>query len=218
MGARSYTLIEKYKDFIKGDLVEIGSERGEGSTQFFSNFAKENNLNFYSIDFEKGAYERAESIIGENAYCMTGEDFLDNVYKQKESKIGAAYLDNFDFCYPNLVGSQLISDQSSLYDQYGIKLNNDNSKLAHLNQTKKIIENYIDGFCLLMFDDTYINTPERITSYRKSKMTKKEQLLKLDYDGKGGTAVPYLLNKGWKPVDYNFNGSPNDGFIFLSNE
>jgi hypothetical protein len=73
MGAAAYKLIEKYKDLIKGDIVEIGSDRGEGSTQYLSDFSRQNNLNFYSIDFEGGAFQRARNIIGENAYCMKGD-------------------------------------------------------------------------------------------------------------------------------------------------
>ena len=197
MGAGAFRRFEAYVEFIKGDIVEIGSERGEGSTRYLADMAMRNNLTFYSIDFEKEAYERAKKIIGDNAFQMLGEDFLDR-YEGSKDKIGFAYLDNFDFEYPHLVGSDLIKNQKALYNKYEIELNNENSKAVHLLQTKKVVK-YADDICIILFDDTYIN----------------EQGI---YDGKGGTAVPYLLKEGWNILDSQLHGPFLTQYVTLINQ
>jgi len=185
MGAGAFRKIEEYIHLIKGDIVEIGSEQErttpiDGSTRYFAEIAKENNFNFYSVDFEQKAYERAKFLIGDNAFQMLGEDFLDR-YEKSRDKIAFAYLDNFDFEYPQLIGSRLIYEQKKTYSGYGLELSNENSKMAHLIQTKKVVR-HAAKTCIIVFDDTYINKNG-------------------DYDGKGGTAVPYLIKSGWHIID-----------------
>jgi hypothetical protein len=197
MGDRPYVKIEEYKELLKGDVVEIGSERGEGSTLFLSNFAKANNLNFYSVDFESKAHQKAKNIIEGNAFQMIGEDFLDR-YEKSKDKIACAYLDNFDFEFDCLVGSRLIEQQKKSYSGYGIELSNENSKKAHLVQTKKVVKHAAET-CIIIFDDTF----------------KRGEIG--DYDGKGGAAVPYLLDVGW----YILDASPprvNGGYVIFSNK
>jgi hypothetical protein len=49
-----YTKFQDYIDKIdRGAWVEIGVDRGEGSTQFFSNLAKEHATRFYAVDLIK---------------------------------------------------------------------------------------------------------------------------------------------------------------------
>ena len=49
MGARAYTLIQNHLENITGAVVEIGSERNEGSTTFLHKICKENDIKFDSI-------------------------------------------------------------------------------------------------------------------------------------------------------------------------
>lgn len=190
MGAQAYKIIEKYQQYLQGDIIEIGSERGEGSTSFFHQFATKQQLHFYSVDMEAASYNNAHRIIGECAYHMRGEDFLQQHYGNKNAKITFAYLDNFDFIYPYIEGSAMVAKQIKTYEKNGLTMNNDNSKQAHLTQANIIMQHYAAKFCYLLFDDTYINDDNA-------------------FDGKGGLAVPMLLRHGWILADYNFVGKPH---------
>ena len=199
MGARAYKMIEELQQHfidnsekMDGDIIEIGAERevvvnnekvadGEGSTRYLKSFAKQNSLNFYSVDFDENVYNSNKATMGENIFHMKGEDFLEKVYPNLDSssgKICFAYLDNFDYIFPEIEGRDFINEQISLYKKYGVEMNNDNSKLAHLKQSK-LVHKYKSNNCFILFDDTYINH-------------------KGEYSGKGGTSIPWLLDRGWK--------------------
>lgn len=193
MGAGAFRIIEKYQKYLNGDIVEIGSERGEGSTSFFHQFAQAKNLNFYSVDMEHNSYQNAFNIIGDNAYHMRGEDFLMNDYSKKQAKITFLYLDNFDFIYPYIAQKPFIQEQIAAYKRNGLEMNNDNSKKAHFDQMQLVLNNFLADFCYILFDDTYINDYGH-------------------FDGKGGTCVPALLRKGWVMADYNFTGQPHESW------
>lgn len=99
MGARAYTLIGA-KDFQlrRGStLLEIGSERGEGSTNWLFNYAQRMGLHFITVDFSRDIYERAREIVGSRAFHITGEDFLD--LGSPPSLVSFAYLDNVDWIW-----------------------------------------------------------------------------------------------------------------------
>ena len=177
MGARAYKIIEQLSQYITNDIVEIGSERGEGSTLYFKSFSKDKN-NFYTVDFDNTIYKNAKNIVGANAYHMTGEKFLEEEYPKLSGKISFAYLDNFDYIFPEIEGRNFIRKQIEQYKEYGVQMNNDNSKLAHLNQAK-LIDKYAADACFILFDDTYIDHTG-------------------EYSGKGGTAIMWLLENGWK--------------------
>tara|TARA_Y100001938_G_scaffold147304_1_gene228181 strand:- start:593 stop:1267 length:675 start_codon:yes stop_codon:yes gene_type:complete len=193
MGAKAYTMIEEVKQHftsnlekMKGDIIEIGSERGEGSTTFLKSFANQNSMNFYTVDLDKNVYDGAKSIVGKDAFNMTGEEFLENVYPNLDSssgKICFAYLDNFDYIFPEIESRNFVKEQIELYKTYDVEMNNDNSKLAHLKQSK-LIHKYKSDNCFILFDDTYINHQG-------------------NYSGKGGTSIPWLLDNGWEILNEN---------------
>ena len=111
-----------------------------------------------------------------HAFCMTGEEFLRT---QLTEKICYAYLDNFDYIYdPNNL-PWWVEGQIKRYQQLGVEMNNTNSQHAHLLQAKMCVANAQDR-CVIQLDDTF-----------KHGNT---------WSGKGGTAVPYLVDQGWKIV------------------
>lgn len=201
MGAKAYDILEDLLNLTKqftqehdsdelvmnGDIVEIGSERGDGSTKHIRDVAEKHSLNFYTVDYEQKAYElvRDELGMGENAFQMTGEHFLENIYSELDSstgKISFAYLDNFDYAFPELVvaGKDFLDNQKKTYEDYGIEYNNENSKKAHLEQSK-LVHKYASNNCFILFDDTYLEVDG-------------------SYGGKGATAIPWLEKNGWKIV------------------
>ena len=170
MGAKAYKLIESLN--IEGCIVEIGSERTEGSTTFLYNFAKSNGLAFYTVDFNKDQYINALKITkGRGAYNMTGEEFLGNVFPLLEEKIGFAYLDNFDLVTND---GRDWTQRKCLYKSYGFDMNNTNSKIAHMTQSL-LVEKHSSKNCHIIFDDTWL------TNYN-------------EYEGKGAWAIRPMIN------------------------
>lgn len=188
MGSKAYSLIDKYcKTFKENEVVvEIGSLRGEGSTDYIAKFCKERDITFYSIDFESSAYNRVKNIEGVYVYRCTGENFLLNIFPKLggleggKLKIRFAYLDNFDWIWDGTIEADWIKDQISLYKKYNLDMNNENSQRAHYEQSV-LIDKYSSDNCLVLFDDTW-------------------QTYDGGYSGKGGRAVPMLLSLGYKLV------------------
>ena len=191
MGDSAYNVIEKYCDQLHGSIVEIGSTRGEGSTEYFSHFVGVNKqFKFYSIDFEEGAFGRAFKLPNVIAYCLKGEDFLNTVFPRSE-KICFAYLDNFDWIWKHTDYDDCILEQKAIYRQYKLSMNNRNSQLSHLRQSV-LVDKLAADKCVILFDDTF------------SDMVGEDQY----FSGKGGMAVPWLINNGWN-LDVEHNKSYN---------
>lgn len=170
--------IIQYASVLEGSVVEIGSERGEGSTAFLSNFCKKFGLKFYSVDFEDNAYQRAKNIPNTIAIQSTGEEFLRNF--PKGEKICYAYLDNHDWNYGD---EELHARTKRKYDLYGLDLSNKNSQQAHLDQAMLVSE-LASKKCIISFDDTFYDDELKCVS------------------GKGGTAHTWLSSKGWSNYKY----------------
>lgn len=143
MGARAYTLIEDMK-FRDGDcVVEIGAERGEGSTRYLQKFCKSKGIPFFSIDIKPTRL---------GTLRMSGEVFL----KHFTANVRFAYLDNYDYIFPGVENAPWIKAQQRQYKRYGYNMNNDNSKQAHLDQALMICDMSDKGSRILL-DDTYFD-------------------------------------------------------------
>lgn len=188
MGARAYTIIESLE--IGGSVVEIGSERSEGSTTFLYNFCQKNNHKFYTIDFNKDQYLNALHITrGHGAYNMLGEEFLGNIFSLLHEKISFAYLDNFDLVTHD---GRDWTERKGLYKNYGLDMNNTNSKIAHMTQAL-LIERYAANNCHILFDDTWIDKYSG------------------DYEGKGAWAIRPLIKCGFEIINIPFVGLEPEG-------
>jgi hypothetical protein len=201
MGANKYSLIEKVMQYYKGGIVlEIGMERGEGSTIFLNDFCKKNNLEFYSVDFDPNQLLSVQSLDWVIPVTMTGEEFLLNHFKEKNKKIFFAYLDNFDYIHDHIRGHQQIIDQQKRYKLYGLDMDDDNhsSNRAHLLQTVLIDIDFAAESCFFLFDDTW--------RWRENEK----------WYGKGALAVPYLLSKDYKIIEKSHDDYNNyNGFVLL---
>lgn len=197
MGAGKFTVINSLELDNDGVVLEIGSERGEGSTQYIYDFCKQNDLVFFTIDFEDDAFSRAKNICGECAYQKKGEDFLNSFeWKQMDKNITFAYLDNFDWMWNPNITDDSYTRQISLYSSYDLEMNNGNSQLAHLDQAK-LVDTFSSETCYILFDDTFVNSNG-------------------DFDGKGGLAISYLLENNWEIVQRQDDGlSPEFGWFLL---
>ncbi|MCX6779054.1 MAG: hypothetical protein NTU97_02390 [Candidatus Magasanikbacteria bacterium] len=197
MGAKPYTQVKNLD--ITGAIIEIGSERSEGSTTFLYNFAKANNFPFYTVDFNKEQYFNALRITnGHGAYNMSGEEFLGNIFPLLGEKISFAYLDNFDLITND---GRDWEKRKALYKQYGFDMTNTNSKIAHMTQAV-LIEKYQAKTCHIIFDDTWIDS------------------LSKEFQGKGAWAIRPLQHAKFKIQNNIFVGSEIDGlkngFVLMS--
>ena len=188
-----HSVIKPLMESLVGSVVEIGSDRGGGSTRALSELCENFGLKFYSVDFEEGAFLRAQEIIGDGAYQMTGEFFLSDVFP-KEERICLAYLDNFDLVWPAIEEKPRVLRIAKLYQEYGFEMTNTESKRVHLLQCIEI-EKLAAGKCIVVLDDTW---------FRRT-----------GFDGKGGLAAPHLVKMGFNLFHVTTGPSPHHCFIML---
>jgi len=187
MGAKLHTKILEYlPQLSEGVLLEIGSDRGEGSTQFFAGLVYGTDRELYAVDpsdFVAANVMQYEHYIDNFTFTQTtGEIFLSKFKK----KICYAYLDNYDYNNwenePKNTWEPWVIEMISEYD------NHSNAKCVqvHLQQAQMIAKLAADK-CIIQFDDTYGNIDEHLM-------------------GKGATAVPWLLENGWHTVHISDEG------------
>ncbi len=167
LGARAYPLIDNYAGSVTSSIIEIGGERGEGSTSFFQRFADRLRVPFHTVDMVNTGY--------------TGERWLREVFPGKREKVSFAYLDNFDWTFETFKRESWLLQQIADYASAGIVMNNANSMAVHLEQTQ-LLEPFAAADCAVLFDDTW-QTPDG------------------PWTGKGGTAIPWLLSRGWRVLE-----------------
>jgi hypothetical protein len=177
MGAKAYDIIEKYNGFLHGPVVEIGSERGEGSTEYLRAFCDPHGLPFFSVDIDEKVHERAKALLGMQAFCMSGERFLEVI---APFPISFLYLDNFDWIWTPKDDEKLMP-QRNRYRELGYEMTNLNSQAAHLRQMELALPLMAEK-CVVLLDDTYATD---------------EPPHRRRFDGKGGAVVPYLIAHGF---------------------
>lgn len=200
MGAKSYKLIESL-NISEGAVVEIGSERAEGSTTYLSTHCETKGIPFYTIDFNKDQYLNALRITnGVGAFNMTGEEFLSNIFPLLNQKISFVYLDNFDLVTGD---GRDWTQRKSLYKSYGLEMSNINSKIAHMTQAI-LAEKYANQKCHILFDDTWIDSCSK------------------QFEGKGAWAINPLIYAGFKIKNDVFEGAETEGlkngYVLMSRE
>jgi hypothetical protein len=86
-GGAPYRVLEEMADDLDagGSFVEIGSDRGEGSTSWLSGFASRTGRDFFSVDFAPEGHENARRVCGVCAHRGLGEEFLSGDF----SKVGS---------------------------------------------------------------------------------------------------------------------------------
>lgn len=191
-----YKNVEKYLDQIdNGSWVEIGVDRGEGSTRFFADLAAQRGNKFYGVDADPEQIARAtsnfsaEGTMPEHVRLVAakGEDFLLNWSNNKpEEKISLAYLDNFDWDY--WLGKQeesFVPIQKQHYrDTMKIEMLNINSQITHLAQAVRMLPLMADN-SIIVCDDTWFHPSEGI------------------FIGKCSAVIPLLLISGYTILDHS---------------
>lgn len=181
MGAQAYRIFEQHSDVADDEcVVEVGSERGEGSTSWFSQFCGERGIAFYTVDIDPEVHEGAKALIGAcsscSAHLISGEEFLGTI----EKKIRFAYLDGFDCIPKGLEKEEFIDYYRKKYKAMGLSMTNGQSAKSHLKQAQ-LIDQRAASRCAVLIDDTYLEGSRWV--------------------GKGSRAMPYLRRRGFKVSD-----------------
>lgn len=138
MGARAYVAVDDVT-FRPGEVaVEIGSERGEGSTAYIRDAMPR----FYSVDIDPA--EPAGVIRMDGAKFLTALD----------RPIKFAYLDSFDWIPAGLEDEPWIHEQVRDYAARGVTMSNVNCQAAHLEQARMVAAKAAPG-CVIVIDDTF---------------------------------------------------------------
>jgi len=185
-------------DPITDIVVEIGSENGEGSSVWLYNWAKQLNMEFYSIDVEHRLREKTYPEINW-VVASSGSDWCKDVLPSLNKKIKVLYLDNFDYMYEDTHPEFLYiyKEQVKSYANRGIIMNNQNSMEEHRLQTKYCLP-YMAEQSVILMDDTYYNP--QLQSQDPSELK--------NWYGKCATALPLMIEAGFSIIrneEHNIN-------------
>lgn len=160
-------------------IVEIGSDRWEGSSAYFADLAHTHGMRFISVDLDEGARRRIRRTINPDHDSITEFVHADGTVWSADfagPTIRALYLDNFDWDWRTDRQQSMIQDQIKWYQEKGLTMTNLNSQTAHLTQMVNLLPRMATK-SLVCVDDTYEYNGVFI--------------------GKGGAVVPYLLGQGF---------------------
>lgn len=192
MGTTPYRLLEQKFQTLSTDshkhcIAEIGSERGEGSTQFFKNWAQARNIEFHTVDVTDYARSHFGAESGINFHVVdTGHAWCRDVLPSLGKTIKILYLDNFDWIDPNNLQYQWLQDQIAAYAERGVVMSNENSQEEHRLQAMYCLP-YMDEQSIILIDDTW-----------------QDYGSPTGWNGKCGTAVPLIIEAGYTVIHGSF--------------
>lgn len=183
MGADAHNMIGGCldgSDVMNLSVIEIGSRhqnKGSGSTNFFVEYCTKKGAEFWTVDIDPVVTQGCKAVTP-NAICAKGEDFLAS-YSGKP--IVFVYFDNFDWTYAGVEHVPKVRAQAERYRTvHHIERTNVNSQEAHLKQAEALLP-HLHTTAYVLFDDTWKTEAG-------------------GYDGKGGSAIPFMLQNGFSIV------------------
>ena len=164
-------------------IVEIGSDRWEGSSAYFADLANTHRMRLITVDLDPGAGIRLRKTIAPEHVPLVEFVQAEGIAWSKQycgPAIKALYLDNFDWDWSTNRQSEMIEQQREWYSSQGITMSNLNSQTSHITQMVNLLP-HMSNSCVICVDDTY--------EYNGV------------YIGKGGAVVPYLLGQGFDLIE-----------------
>lgn len=190
--ATFYRNAEKYLSQIDpGAWIEIGVDRGEASTAWFSDLAQKYNANFYAVDIDPEQINRLKTNLWNNQELpahvhlevSAGEKFLENFREKYNQSVSLVYLDNFDWNYWIGHEDQWVLDIMSKYtDKFDVEMTNLNSQIAHLKQAQALLP-ILSSKSIVICDDTWLDPKQGI------------------FVGKCSAAIPLLVSAGFSLLE-----------------
>lgn len=186
-----YRKTQDYFDHSQPDqlIVEIGSDRYEGSTAFFAEKSYQHHMWLKTVDIDGDCAHRIRRTA--NPYINRVQFFQQEgcEWARKyhcESNIHTLYLDNFDWDWEPGHPNRMIDEQRVWYALYGIEMNNTNCQNAHWEQMVHMMP-WMAESSVVCLDDTYKDN-------------------KGNWTGKGGLVVPFLLINAYEILHYEEYG------------
>lgn len=162
-------------------FVEIGSDRGEGSTGELDRLAGIHNTKLITVDIVPHAQKNlADSLIHTEFVVASGSDWAKHY---QGPKISCVYLDNFDYIWDtrDICSHAPTMKQLHEYNTRGQTMNNANCQIEHMKQMLFLYP-HLTPNAVVMFDDTYLHNDCWI--------------------GKCGPGVVFLLAQDWTVVEH----------------
>jgi hypothetical protein len=139
-------------------FVEIGSDRYEGSTEYFANLAIKNKTVLHTVDLSFEPQERITRdgpVPGIFWYQADGSTWARDVFPKLNKTISCLYLDNFDYNWDVAnTNADTYKQQQEYLEKWGIEMNNLNCAAAHLQQMILLLP-FMNQKSIVICDDTY---------------------------------------------------------------
>ena len=186
-----YKNVEQFLDRIDaGDWLEIGIDRGEGSTPWLADQAKSRNQDFFAVDVDPNQIQITRQRFIDQGQMSPkiffvlekGEDFIKNFAKDHpERRFSLAYLDNFDWDYwLGVEEEEFVPKIKKQYqDIMNVEMLNINSQISHLYQAM-LLAPLMTANSIFVCDDTWYHPEEGV------------------FIGKCSSVVPYLIMIGYQ--------------------
>lgn len=181
---------------IDGVFVEIGSDRYEGSTEYYAKLARRVGTEFHTVDISDGPRQRLSTVPDMdqvNWHIASGSQWASEIYPSIGKPIACLYLDNFDYEWDvNLKFDDILEQIETYRREFGIEMNNQNCQVEHLRQMIALMP-YMAEKSLVICDDT--------------------QQFNECWIGKGGGVVLFLLAHGFQVREFlQSPGSDGQGY------
>lgn len=144
MGYLNYQNLDRYIGFIESGsvFVEIGSDRGEGSTPYLADMAGKYSTVLHTVDIENRRRTKNDrsNVIWHRG---RGSEWAANTWPQIGNQIALLFLDNQDWIYDSECDANQASQQE------------------HLSQIRSLLP-WVTPSAVIGCDDTYLKSPENI--------------------------------------------------------
>lgn len=189
MGARAYRYLALHKP-DPGLVIEVGADRGEGSTGWLFNYAQRHGLGFYTADIDPKIVLGADRIAPGRVRNVTGTQLLERIRRP----VSVAYLDGFDWIPQGEENEAWIGSQRDRYAELGFALDNTKCQKEHMREAGLIARRATES-CAVICDDTWATGS--------------------GWSGKGGLAVPLLEEEGFSVLDHDKPAGESLGYVVL---
>jgi hypothetical protein len=176
------SVFKEIKNYIQpgpGVYVEIGSDRGEGSTQELAELAQCNNTTLVTVDISDRARGRLQYQLPNVEFVVADGATWAHEFALSHTDIACLYLDNFDYIWDINEVRPAIKMQMHEYASRGVAMTNQRCQLEHMRQIVGLYS-LLTPHATVVLDDTF---------------------LKNDcWMGKSAGVVLYLLANNWQVV------------------
>jgi hypothetical protein len=173
--------IECYIDNIPNDsvIVEIGSDRGDGSTNELDELARKYNTKLISVDIRDNLKNLINNANNTEFVVAKGSTWAKSY---SGAPIAVLLLDNFDYNWDVNNTPDWIQKQIDEYKEFGLEMTNNNCQIEHMSQLLSLYK-HLTQDAVVIFDDTHT--------------------INGCWVGKSGPGVVFLQAHGWKILEHN---------------